>query len=222
LSALQERGPDLICPSHGNPIESPAEALTKLKMRLADWIYLYGGPRAKLTVANSVIPLPSRSLHHLRGCGTLAEDHYHVHPVSPHLIASASTLSSFYAVISNSGKALMIDFGCASPNLFFTAVNATKPGDRLRFFPHSLPELQTRYGLKSIDVIMPSHIHDDHIAGFPYLKQHYGAKVYCYENMKDVLEHPSNRNLGCVLGEPIQVDRPLAHKESFRWEDTSS
>jgi glyoxylase-like metal-dependent hydrolase (beta-lactamase superfamily II) len=219
LSALQERGPHLICPSHGKPIENPAEALTRLRTRLADWISLYGGPQAKLTVSNSVIPLPSHSLHHLRVCETLSEDRHQVHPVSPHLIASASTLSSFYAIISDSGKALMIDFGCASPNLFFTAVNATRPGDRLRFFPHSLPELQTRYGLKSIDVIMPSHIHDDHIAGFPYLKQHYGAKVYCYENMKGVLEHPWERNLGCVLGEPIQVDRSIGHKESFRWEE---
>ena len=72
------------------------------------------------------------------------------------------------------------------------------------------PQLKAQFGLKSVDVIMPSHMHDDHLNGFPHLVRHHGAKVWCYENMVDVLQNPRNYNLGCILGEPIKIDRAFA------------
>ena len=36
--------------------------------------------------------------------------------VTPHLVASTQTCSSFYALISDSGKALFVDYGAASNN----------------------------------------------------------------------------------------------------------
>jgi len=66
---------------------------------------------------------------------------------------------------------------------------------------------------------MPSHMHDDHMNGFPHLKRHLGAKVWCYENMLDVFQNPRGYNLGCILGEPFQVDRAFKDGERFRWEE---
>jgi glyoxylase-like metal-dependent hydrolase (beta-lactamase superfamily II) len=87
------------------------------------------------------------------------------------------------------------------------------------FVEHTLDELRARYGLKSVDVAMPSHMHDDHLNGFPHLARHHGTKIWCYENMVDVLEHPRGYNLGCILGEPIRIDRSFRHGETFKWEE---
>ena len=66
---------------------------------------------------------------------------------------------------------------------------------------------------------MPSHMHDDHLNGFPHLVRHHGAKVWCYENMVDVLQNPRHYNLGCILGEPIKIDRSFRDGETFKWEE---
>jgi glyoxylase-like metal-dependent hydrolase (beta-lactamase superfamily II) len=79
--------------------------------------------------------------------------------------------------------------------------------------------LKREYGLKSVDVVMPTHMHDDHMNGFPHLLRHFGTKVWCYENMKDVFENPRGYNLGCILGEKFRVDRTFGHGEKFKWEE---
>ncbi len=76
-------------------------------------------------------------------------------------------------------------------------------------------KLRVRYGLRFIDVAIPSHAHDDHLNGFPYLARHHGTKIWCYENM-EILENPRWLNIGYLLVEPIKVDRTLQHKETFR------
>jgi glyoxylase-like metal-dependent hydrolase (beta-lactamase superfamily II) len=49
--------------------------------------------------------------------------------------------------------------------------------------------------------------------------RHYGAKIWCFENMVDVLQKPRGYNLGCILAEPIKVDRSIRHGEKFKWEE---
>jgi glyoxylase-like metal-dependent hydrolase (beta-lactamase superfamily II) len=88
----------------------------------------------------------------------------------------------------------------------------------MRFVEHSLAELRQRYGLQRVDVAMPSHMHDDHLNGFPYLQQHQGTRVWTYENMKDVLEHPEGYLLGCTNAEPIRVDRTFGDWEAVDWQ----
>ncbi len=193
LTRLREAGPELVCPSHGQPFASPAGGLDELIAKLKNWFRFYG--MRNLTAENVLTP------------------------VSPHLVAGVSTTSSFYAILSDSGKALFIDYGAASGTFFNSFMNATAVHDRIRFVEHSTPELKARYGLKKIDVAMPSHMHDDHLNGFPFLQQQHGTQVWCYENMKDVLEHPRNYNLGCILGAPIRVDRTFRNEEKFRWEE---
>jgi len=193
LTRLREAGPGLVCPSHGEPFSSPADGLASLIAKLKNWYHFYG-------------------LHSLTAENQLK-------PVSPHLVAGVSTMASFYAILSDSGKALFIDYGSASSNFFNSFMNAVPVHDRIRFVEHSIPELRARYGMKKIDVAIPSHMHDDHLNGFPYLQAHHGTAVWCYENMRDVLENPRHYNLGCILGAPIRVDRTLRNEETFQWEE---
>ncbi|MBZ5543263.1 MAG: MBL fold metallo-hydrolase [Acidobacteriia bacterium] len=194
LAKLRELAPELVCPSHGEPFPSPQAGMTDLIGKLKGWYESYS-PGSSLTVEHKPFA------------------------VTPHLICAHQTTSSFYAIISDSGKALFVDYGSASWN-FFEGFNTAAPvNDRMRFVEHTIPELKAQYGLKSIDVAMPSHMHDDHLNGFPHLVRHYGAKIWCFENMVDVLQKPRGYNLGCILAEPIKVDRSIRHGEKFRWEE---
>ena len=194
LTRLREQGPELVCPAHGEPFNSPEAGIADLIHKLKGWYAAYA-PESTLTVENKP------------------------YAVTPHLIASYQTTSSSYALISDSGKALFVDYGSASGNFFGSYMTATPVHDRMGFVEHTLTELKAGYGLKAVDVIMPSHMHDDHLNGFPHLVRHHGAKVWCYENMVDVLQNPRGYNLGCILGEPIKIDRAFRNGETFKWEE---
>ncbi len=194
LTRMREQGPEMICPSHGEPFNQPDAGLASLIDKLRGWFSAYA-PSGSLTVDNQS------------------------YAVTPHLVASYQTTSSSYALISDSGKALFVDYGAASGNFFNSYMNGTSVHDRMGFIEHTVPQLKAQFGLKSVNVIMPSHMHDDHLNGFPHLVRHHGAKVWCYENMVDVLQNPRGYNLGCILGEPIKIDRAFRHGDTFKWEE---
>jgi glyoxylase-like metal-dependent hydrolase (beta-lactamase superfamily II) len=193
LCRLREQKPEMICPSHGEPIPDPAGAIEETVKRLTDYYRFQTG-----------------------GAPSAENKPY---AVSPHLVAHYQTTSSFYTIVSNSGKALFVDYGAASGVHFGNFERATAVTDRIRFVEHSIDTLKRDYGLKSVDVVMPSHMHDDHLNGFPHLIRQQGTKVWCYENMVDVLENPRGWNLGCILAEPFKVSRSFRHGEKFKWEE---
>ncbi len=193
LSRLRKQKPALVCPSHGEPIHDPDKAIEQTIDRLVEYYRFQTGNNPSLS---------------FRG-----------YAVSPHFIAHHLTTSSFYAILSRSGKAFFIDYGSASGLHFGNFERATSVTDRIRFVEHNIDDLKIRFGMQSIDVAMPSHMHDDHLNGFPHLARHHGTKIWCYENMVDILENPRGHNLGCILGEPIKVSRSLNHGEHFKWEE---
>lgn len=193
LARLAEHKPDLVCPSHGQPLADPADAIRKTIRHLTDYYRFQTGNAP----VEEGLPLA----------------------VSPHLVAHHLTNSSFYAIISSSGKAMFIDYGSASGLHFGSFERATGVNDRIRFVEHSVARLRRDHGLKSIDIAMPSHMHDDHMNGFPHLVRHFGTRIWCYENMVDVFENPRGYNLGCILGEPLRIDRAFRDGETFRWEE---
>jgi glyoxylase-like metal-dependent hydrolase (beta-lactamase superfamily II) len=192
LARLREQKPELLCPSHGEPMGNPDGAIDETIRRLSDYFRFQVGD-------------PTETHRPLA--------------VSPHLVAHHQTTASFYAIISDSGKALFIDYGSASWNHFSTMMEATAVDDRIRFVEHSIDRLKREYGLKSVDVAMPTHMHDDHMNGFPHLARRYGTRIWCYENMVDVFERPRGHNLGCILAEPVKISRAFRHGETFRWEE---
>jgi glyoxylase-like metal-dependent hydrolase (beta-lactamase superfamily II) len=193
LSELIKLSPQLLCPSHGQEIADPIPGMQELITKLNGWFGYWkswGG-----SLGNKPRQL------------------------TPHVIAHHQTMSCFYAIISNSGKALFLDYGGPSWNSFYAFKDAVGVRDRFRFIEHSIDNLRTNHGLKSIDVAIPSHMHDDHLNGFPYLARRYGTKIWCFENFVDILQNPRGHNLGCTLGEPIHIDRVIRNRETFRWEE---
>ena len=193
LARLREQKPALLCPSHGAPMPDPDKAIEQTVDRLVEYYKFQTGNNPSLS---------------FRG-----------YAVSPHLIAHHLTTSSFYAILSRSGKAMFIDYGSASGLHFASFERATSVSDRIRFVEHNIEDLRARFGMQSIDVAMPSHMHDDHLNGFPHLSRRYGTRIWCYENMVDILENPRGMNLGCILGEPIKVSRSFRTGEHFKWEE---
>ncbi len=193
LARLREQKPELICPSHGDPLPDPDKGIEKTIDRLLEYYRFQTGNNPTLS---------------FRG-----------YAVSPHLIAHHLTTSSFYVILSRSGKAMFIDYGSASGLHFSNFERSTSTTDRIRFVEHNIDDLKARFGMKSVDVALPSHMHDDHLNGFPHLIRQYGAKIWCYENMVDILENPRGHNLGCILGEPIKVSRSFRNGEHFKWEE---
>ncbi len=193
LERLKELRPELVCPSHGEPLADPLPGISKLIDKLTEWHRFSGG--GELTARNQPVAL------------------------SPHLVASSGTVCTFYTIISDSGKALFVDYGGASAPFLRVLRDDVDTHGRIRFLEHGIDILRARHGLKSIDVAMPTHPHDDHITGFPHLVRHYGARIWCHEKLVELLEDPRGRNVGCVMNAPLKVERAFRHRETFRWEE---
>ncbi len=101
-------------------------------------------------------------------------------------------------------------------------------GGALFYDYYSVPEQDSRWGPSRIDTIIkaldiervevaiPSHFHEDHIRGFPVLKQ-LGARYWVFEKMVDLLAHPSRYNLCCIAPEVIPADRVMHENELVSW-----
>lgn len=188
---LRTRNLDLICPSHGDLIEEPAEALDALFENARAWFRWKTG---------SELPCMHRPV-----------------PVSDHLVAFPSSCCSWYALIGNDGRAMFIDHG-THDTPHFTAASAHREWwETLRYVDHGIDYLRERHGLRSVAVLMPTHHHDDHVAGFWYLQKHHGAEVWCVEQMKDILEHPESYAEMCLFPKPVKVDRTFTDGQTFRW-----
>jgi glyoxylase-like metal-dependent hydrolase (beta-lactamase superfamily II) len=81
-----------------------------------------------------------------------------------------------------------------------------------------MTELKKR-GLKKVDAFTPTHYHDDHMTGLPYLVREHGAKLWVFEQMVPHLENPRRELVGCSLPEPFKVDRAIADGERVRWKE---
>lgn len=194
LNLLEQRSPRLLCPSHGVVMTDPAAAFSQTRDNL-------------------------RSFFRLQTGGQLALDEMDFTPVASRLLYATQRCSAFYILLSRNGKrALFVDYGAPTFSLFQPVSHRFEPGERVRFVHHSLDRLKSQYGVEKVEAVIPSHYHDDHINGVPYLQRAMGTEVWAYENMKEVLENPGGELIGCVLPDPIQVARTFKDQEKFSWE----
>ena len=129
-------------------------------------------------------------------------------------------MSSFYAIISDSGKAMFIDYGSASGAHFGNF--ETRHGGRPTASASSstiIDELKRSYGLKSVDVAMPSHMHDDHINGFPHLMRQLRHQGLVLREHGGRLREPARLQPGLHPRRAVQGARTFRHGEKFRWEE---
>ena len=193
LKNLARREPQLLCPSHGEPMADPLAAIERTRENLT-------------------------SFFRLMTAGMAPADEIDFVPVLPHLLAATYACSYFYVITSDSGKALLVDFGAPNFALFQPGNKHFEDGERVRFMEHSLDRLQRQYGVRQIQAVLPSHYHDDHVNGIPYLQRQLGVECWAYENMREILENPRGELIGCVLPIPIAVQRTFRDGERLGWE----
>ncbi|QIZ10336.1 MBL fold metallo-hydrolase [Priestia megaterium] len=192
LLDVKDRNPDLLLPSHGQLMERPSDAIDLLIERFAD--------------------LMEQRNHNPR-LFTLRENPYE--EITPHLLKNNTSMSHAYVVLSESGKALLIDFGYD----FIGGIAAGSDRASRRPWLYTLSKLKEQYGVEKIDVVIPTHYHDDHLAGMNLLRDVEGTEVWCPENFSDVLENPKKYDLPCLWYDPIPVDRQLPLNKKIKWEE---
>jgi glyoxylase-like metal-dependent hydrolase (beta-lactamase superfamily II) len=116
--------------------------------------------------------------------------------VSEHVVQDCGSTSQL--VISTSGETLLFDCGG-------------------NFTSERLAEAKQKFGIKKIDVIIPSHWHYDHIDGIPALAASEGAEIWVWEGLKEHVEHPENFITTCWTDTKFTVDRILSEGEKFEW-----
>ena len=205
IRALDRQRIDVGLPSHGESIEHPAADIRRLERRLTRAVELGRG----LAIAPAT-PVPESAY--------LPEPK--LVPISEHLLwGGIWTCSNFYVLLSASGKALFIDYGHAyTPHMH---IGADHEGpESMRFVEHHLDELTEEHGVRSIDAVIPTHIHDDHTCGIPYLQRHHGVACWALEDVAQVLEDPAAwASTPCAFPKPIRIDRRFADGDRITWEE---
>jgi len=191
-SVLGGHEPDLLLPSHGEPIDEPRRALGRVAARMQELMDLR-------------LPQPWNIEERLREP---------FDPVTPHFLRNRTMFANNYVLLSESGVALVIDFGY---DVTTTALSTERAARRTLLW--SLDGLRRDYGVDRIEAAVMTHYHDDHVAGLNLLREVEGAEVWAPENVAPILEEPSRYDLPCLWFDPIPVDRTLAFETPVQWHE---
>jgi glyoxylase-like metal-dependent hydrolase (beta-lactamase superfamily II) len=193
LGLVAEQAPDLLLPSHGGPIGDPARAIGLTQRRLEELMGMRSGVPWDLDMRLS--------------------DPWE--PLTPHLLRNRTSMANSFALVSETGAALVLDFGydlwIGNP---MTATRAAR-----RPLLNSILALRRDGRAERVEVVLPTHYHDDHVAGINLLRDVEGAEVWAPENFADILEDPGRYDLPCLWYDPIRVDRRVPLGEPFSWHE---
>ena len=203
LLDLQDRQINLLLPSHGDPIDNPGAAIALLVERYWELLQRRKQNPRLFQLRERPYQQVCPSGEGLDGKGT------------PHLLMHRASMANMYVLLSESGKALFIDFGYD----FVTGIATGSDRASRRPWLYTLPALKAQFGVQKVDVVLPTHYHDDHVAGCNLLRRVEGTQVWAAENFADILEHPSRYDLPCLWYDPIPVDRCLPLGQPIHWEE---
>jgi glyoxylase-like metal-dependent hydrolase (beta-lactamase superfamily II) len=189
---LLDRSPDRLLPAHGDPIDEPAPAIRALNDRLQRLIDLRS---------------PEWQVGSLRARPYLE--------ISRHLLRNRTSVSNSYALLSESGSALLFDYGYD----FTTGLPGGTDRSSRRPWLQTIPALKRDFGIDRVEVAIPTHYHDDHVAGFNLLREVEGTKVWAPRGMAAILEEPRRYDLPCLWYDPIRVDRRVPYGRPIRWHE---
>ncbi|BAV52869.1 Uncharacterized protein MLTONO_p0399 (plasmid) [Mesorhizobium loti] len=206
ILALKKQNVESAYPSHGNPILNVTADIEKLESRLVG-------------LANTGRLLTSgRESRDNNFPDSQAIRESKLERISEHLLwAGPYTCSNFYIVLSGSGHAMLLDFGLASYGHLHWGADSDGM-QALRFVEHHINQLQEDYGVRHIELVVPTHIHDDHVCGIPFLQQHFGTECWALDRVADILVDPAAwASTPCCFHKPIAVERVLRDGEAFQW-----
>ena len=133
----------------------------------------------------------------------------------PWLLLNRTSTANSYVLLGARDTALLIDFG-------YDFAFGTPPGttrDTRRPWLYTLSALEAQFGVRQIEAVIPTHAHDDHVAGIPLLREQYGAQVWAAEPLAEVLARPRQHRLPCRWFEAIEPDRVLTLGTPVEWEE---
>lgn len=192
LLSVKEKQPASLMPSHGEVMEEPEQAIDLLVDRL------YG--------------LLKFRKHNLR-LFELEQEPYV--KLTPHLLRNKTCWANSYVLVSESGKALVIDFGYD----FMAGMPSGWDRASRRPWLYTIDRLKKDFGVKKIDVALPTHFHDDHVAGLNLLRDVEGTEIWAAENFSDILENPDFYDLPCIWYDSIKVNKKIPLEKTFSWEE---
>src|SRR4051794_3841987 len=193
-SVLARREPDVLLPSHGEPMEEAAAALEATRDALEPLI----------TMRRGGIPL--------------VVDHWLDNPweeISPHLLRNRTSIATSFAVLSDSGGALIVDWGYDM--WLGTPIGVGRAA--LRPLLQSIDALRRNHGVERVEAVVTTHYHDDHVAGINLLREVEGTEVWAPANVAPILEQPERYDLPCLWFDPVPVDRVLELGEPVAWHE---
>ncbi|SEB58380.1 Glyoxylase, beta-lactamase superfamily II [Paramicrobacterium humi] len=135
--------------------------------------------------------------------------------LTDHLLLNRSSLSCCYIVLSDTGEALIIDYGYDMTTGLPTGTDRAARRPWLA----SLPALKRQFGVTRIAVALTTHYHDDHVAGLSLLRDVEGTEIWSPSNVAPILDDPWKYDLPCQWYEPIHADRVLPTDEAFTWHE---
>ena len=190
---LAGREPDLLLPSHGPVVEDPAASLAAVRARVGELF------RLRLEQPWDLHDMVAQPWA----------------PVTPHFLRNRASFANSYALVSETGAALLIDFGYDVT----TGLVPRTEREARRALLWPLDALRRDHGVERIEAAIPTHYHDDHVAGLDLLRDVEGTEVWAPENVAPILLEPSRYDLPCLWFEPIWVDRVLTIGEPLRWHE---
>lgn len=190
---LQDEKLSLMLPSHGLPMSHPDDALHLLAARMQ---YHVDSKRWHPWDLNDRLRNPFIQL-------------------TDHLLLNRSSLSCCYILLSDTGEALIIDYGYDMTTGLATGTDRAARRPWLA----SLPALKQQFGVTRIAVALPTHYHDDHVAGLGLLRDVEGTEIWSPSNVAPILDDPWKYDLPCQWYEPIHSDRVLPTGEAFTWHE---
>ena len=190
---LAAHGPDVLLPAHGPVVEDAQTTLTAVRERVGELF------RLRLEEPWDLDDMVARPWA----------------PVTPHFLRNRASFANSYALVSETGAALLIDFGYdVTTGLVPTTVREAR---RALLWPFAA--LRRDHGVERIEAAIPTHYHDDHVAGLDLLRDVEGTEVWAPENVAPILLEPSRYDLPCLWFHSIDVDRVLTLGEPLRWHE---
>jgi glyoxylase-like metal-dependent hydrolase (beta-lactamase superfamily II) len=192
---LRRRGVDVLLPSLGTPILQDADlALEQVRESM---VALCAGRPAESGMIAS-------------------EDRPELVQVTDHVWYAAKSGSASWFLVGENGTALALDYGYHDARTFHSLPLAS--AYRKRPLVHTLDALSKQLGVSRIDVVIPSHFHDDHVSGISMLQRLYGTRCWAHEAFADLLAEPQAHAFPCNWPTPTVVDRRIRDGEAVTWE----
>ncbi|MFO1539220.1 MAG: MBL fold metallo-hydrolase [Chloroflexota bacterium] len=189
---LRRRAPAALLPSMGEPILTAIDAALAA---LQDSMRALVGDMAMETA-------------------WIAEPRMALQRVSERVWVTRDTHSASLFVTGTSGRALAIDYG-----YHHWRVGMSQPAPhRRRSLLHTLDLLRDAAGVERVDVVIPSHYHDDHVAGIPLLQRLHGTSVWAHRSFAGLLADPASSAFPCTEPTALPIARVLEDDEPVTWD----